>query len=103
LDLFFDDNRKTKSTIISYGHDIEASWLIEEAARVPGDQELLHKVQKICIKIAEASCKGLQSDESPICKFNKTKNHIDKDKRWWVQSEAIVGYLNSHKLSGDKK
>jgi mannobiose 2-epimerase len=64
LNLFFDENWNSKSIIVSYGHDIEASWLIDEAARVLGDKALLVKVQKICISIAEAACEGLQPDGS---------------------------------------
>jgi len=101
LDLFFDENWKTKSTIVSYGHDIEASWLIDEAARVLGDQELLEKVKKICIKIAEASCEGLQTDGSMV--YELDKGHLETDRHWWVQSEAVVGFLNAWELSGDKQ
>jgi mannobiose 2-epimerase len=101
LDLFFDENWKTKSTIISYGHDIEASWLIDEAARVLGDQELLGKVQKICIKIAQASCEGLQPDGSMV--YETDKGHLETDRHWWVQSEAVVGFLNAYELSGEEQ
>lgn len=101
LDLFFDENWNTKSTIISYGHDIEASWLIDEAARVLGDQELLGKVQKICIRIAEASLEGLQTDGSMV--YETDKGHLETDRHWWVQSEAVVGFLNAFELSGDKQ
>ncbi len=101
LDLFFDENWQTKSTIVSYGHDIEASWLIDEAARVLGDQELLKKVQEICIKIAKASCEGLQPDGSMV--YETDKGHLETDRHWWVQSEAVVGFLNVYELSGDHK
>jgi len=101
LDLFFNEHWETKSTVVSYGHDIEASWLIDEAARVLDDQELLQKVQKIGIKIAEASCEGLQSDGSLVYELNKTKNHIDMDRHWWVQAEAVVGFLNAYELTGN--
>jgi mannobiose 2-epimerase len=99
LDLFFDESWNTKSTIISYGHDIEASWLIDEAARVLGDRELLEKVQSICIKIAEASCEGLQPNGSMV--YETDKGHLETDRHWWVQSEAVVGFLNAYELSGD--
>jgi len=99
LDLFFDENWNTKSTIVSYGHDIEASWLIDEAARVLGDPKLLAEVQKICIKIAEASCEGLKTDGSMV--YELDKGHLESDRHWWVQSEAVVGFLNVYELSGN--
>ncbi len=101
LDLFFDENWTSKAEIISYGHDIEASWLIDEAARVLGDKKLLVGVQEICLSIAEAACEGLQSDGSLIYEFNKTKNHLDRDRHWWVQAEAVVGFLNAFQLTGN--
>ena len=65
LNLFFDENWNSKSEIISYGHDIEASWLIDEAARVLGDPVLLADVQKTCIAIANAACEGLAARRKP--------------------------------------
>jgi mannobiose 2-epimerase len=101
LDLFFDENWNTKSTIVSYGHDIEASWLIDEAARVLGDRILLANVQKICIGIAEAACEGLQPDGSMV--YELDKGHLETDRHWWVQSEAVVGFLNAYELTGNSE
>jgi len=100
LNLFFNEHWDSKSTVVSYGHDIEASWLIYEAATVLDDQKLLQDVQRICIKIAEASCEGLQQDGSMIYEFDKTKNHLDQDRHWWVQAESVVGFLNAYELTG---
>lgn len=102
LDLFFDECWNTRSTIVSYGHDIEASWLIEEAARILGDLQLLAKVQKKCISIAEAACEGIQPDGSLIYEWNKNNGYLDKDRHWWVQSEAVVGFLNAYELTEDE-
>lgn len=101
LDLFFDECWISKSTIVSYGHDIEASWLIDEAAQVLGDQELLAQVQQICIKIAEAACDGLQTDGSLVYEFDK--GHLETDRHWWVQSEAVVGFLNAYELTENQE
>jgi mannobiose 2-epimerase len=101
LDLFFDENWNTKSTIVSYGHDIEASWLIDEAARVLGDQDLIAQVQQICIKIADASCDGLQPDGSMV--YETDKGHLETDRHWWVQSEAVVGFLNAWELTENQE
>ena len=97
LDLFFDENWNAKSTIVSYGHDIEASWLIDEAARVLGDEELLAKVQKICIGIALSACEGLQPEGSLV--YELDKGHLDTDRHWWVQAEGVVGFLNAFELT----
>jgi mannobiose 2-epimerase len=101
LDLFFDECWTSKSTIVSYGHDIEASWLIDEAARVLGDQELLSKVQNVCIKIAESACEGLQPDGSLV--YELDKGHLDTDRHWWVQAEAVVGFLNAYELTENQE
>ena len=101
LNLFFDENWNTKSTIVSYGHDIEASWLIDEAARVLGGQELLAEVQKVCIQIAEAACEGLQPDGSLV--YELDKGHLDTDRHWWVNAEGVVGFLNAFELTDDHK
>lgn len=99
LDLFFDEKWNTRSDIVSYGHDIEASWLINEAAHVLADEDLILGVQQICIDIAEAACEGLQPDGSLIYEKDNRTNHLDKDRHWWVQAEAVVGFLNIWKLT----
>ena len=101
LDLFFDENWNTKSTIVSYGHDIEASWLIDEATRVLGGRELLDTVQKKCILIANAACEGLQPDGSMV--YELDKGHLETDRHWWVQSEAVVGFLNAFELTDNEE
>lgn len=102
LSLFFDEDWNSKSEIISYGHDIEASWLIDEAARVLGEPELLGGVQKICLEIAKAAGEGLQPDGSLIYELDGQTGHVDRERHWWVQSEAVVGFLNAYELSKDE-
>ena len=66
LELFFDDDWVSKYRIISYGHDIEASWLIHEAALVLGDKALLEKVEPLVEYIAAAADEGLTSEGGMI-------------------------------------
>lgn len=61
LNLFFEDDWTNKYQIISYGHDIEASWLIHEAVLVLDDKDLVRKVEPAIIKLAEAADEGLTS------------------------------------------
>jgi mannobiose 2-epimerase len=103
LNMFFDEEWNDKTDLISYGHNIESSWLIYEAAVVLGDKNVIEKVKNICIKIAESSKEGLMADGSMIYeKFFRT-GHIDTDRHWWVQAETVVGFLNAFTLSGKEE
>jgi mannobiose 2-epimerase len=103
LKMFFDEEWNDKTDLVSYGHNIESSWLIYEAALVLGDKRIIEKVKNICIRIARASKEGLMADGSMIYeKFFKTE-HIDTDRHWWVQAETVVGFLNAFTLSGKEE
>ncbi|MDP4209288.1 MAG: AGE family epimerase/isomerase [Bacteroidota bacterium] len=99
LNLFFDEKWKCKSSVISYGHDIEASWLLYEAAEVLGDESLKIRTAEVCMKIVNAASEGLQDDGSIIYEKDKINGHVDRDRHWWPQAEAIVGYLNAYQLT----
>jgi cellobiose epimerase len=101
LDLFFDEQWQCKSDIVSYGHDIECSWLLDEAAHVLGDTELIRKVQSTCLKIAGASGEGIMSDGSMIYEKDNTTGHTDTDRHWWVQAENVIGLVNAFQISGN--
>ncbi len=94
---FMDRNWKSTSRIDSYGHDIEASWLLYEATSLLGDTDLLARVRKISIRIADAASEGLQSDGSMIYEKDLATGHMGTERSWWVQSETIVGYLNAYR------
>jgi mannobiose 2-epimerase len=101
LNLFFDEQWTLRSGIISYGHDIEASWLLLEAAEVLEDHALIREVKDLSIKIAIAATGGLNQDGSMSYEFSREDNHMVADRHWWVQAEAIVGFLNAWQLTGE--
>ena len=92
LKLFFNDDWHCGYDIFSYGHDIEASWLIHEAALVLGDEEVLKRMDTLVPHIAKAALEGFNEDGSLI--YEKSGDHIDGDLHWWVQAENIVGCFN---------
>lgn len=101
LVLFFNEDWERKSDIISYGHDIEASWLLAESAEVLGDQTLLRSVRAVAVKIALASMEGLLADGSMIYEFDLPADRRIKERHWWVQAEAMVGFLHAAQLTGE--
>ena len=103
LDLFFEmDWTRGAGHLESYGHDIECSWLMHEAALVLGDQKVLDKVEKVVREVAKASEKGLRPDGSMIHEANLDTGHVDDDLHWWVQAENVVGWYNLYQLFGDE-
>lgn len=94
LGLFFDDDWQCKSHIVSYGHDIEASWLLYEAVKVLEDKRLLDEVESMIMEIADASKEGFLNNGGMIYEFHNDTGAIDADRHWWVQAEAIVGFIN---------
>ena len=102
LGLFFDDAWNLQSNIVSYGHDIEASWLLHETALVLNDREILKRIEPLVVRIAGAAAEGLQPDGSMIYEYDRTKNRYDCDRHWWVQAETVVGYFNLYDHFGEK-
>ena len=102
LDLFFDmDWTREAGALESYGHDIECSWLLHEAALVLGDEAVLRKVEPIVQMVAKASEKGLNEDGSMIHEANLDTGFVDTDRHWWVQAENVVGWINIYQYFGD--
>ena len=102
LDLFFENDwTRGAGWLESYGHDIECSWLMHEAALVLGDAEVLKKVEPIVVLVAKASEKGLNADGSMTHEANLDTGHVDDDRHWWVQAEAVVGFYNIYQYFGD--
>jgi mannobiose 2-epimerase len=92
LGLFFDDDWHRQDNEISYGHDIEASWLLLETAQVVGDSELLNKALAHTRRIAEAALEGRCTDGSLVYERHANGSY-DNDKHWWVQAECVIGQI----------
>lgn len=102
LNLFFEEDWSNKYHIISYGHDIEASWLIHEAALALGDQGLLAEIELVIVKIAQAADEGLNRDGSMIYENFVDKQKVDRELHWWVQAENVVGHINLYQYFHDE-
>lgn len=99
--LFFDDEWNSQSADVSYGHDIEGSWLLWEAAEVLGDPELLDKLRAAAIQMAVATLTEGTDTDGAIYNELHADGRLDDSKDWWPQAEAMVGYLNAYQISGE--
>ena len=99
LVLFLDENWNPRSDTVSFGHDIEASWLLLEAGEVVGSH--VETLRKVALEMSDAACEGLASDGSLYYEYEPSQKHWRREKHWWVQAEAMVGLVNAWQLSGD--
>jgi mannobiose 2-epimerase len=99
LNLFFDELWNNKSTIVSFGHEIEAAWVLQEAAALTGEEELIEKFQQVSLNLAAAGAVGL--DEDGGLWYEKDGDHLVREKHWWSQAEAMVGFFNAWQLRND--
>lgn len=99
-ELFFTEDWKSLVTKVSYGHDIEASWLFWEAAVAVNDPALLERTKQVALDLAdEVLARGVDADGACVYEgdYDKVTN---SDKHWWPQAEAVVGFLNAWQIGG---
>lgn len=102
-DLFFDEHWKLQSAKTSYGHDIEGSWLLCEAAYALGDPALIKIIEALAIKTVDKTiAEGLDQDGGLMNEIEPGK-FLDGDKHWWPQVEAMVGLVNAWQITRDEK
>lgn len=96
-EVFFDRTWHSLIDLYSYGHDIEAAWLIDRGLEVLGDESYTAKLSPITKTITENIYKRAYIDHSLV---NEAENGIvDTTRIWWVQAEAVVGFLNGYQKS----
>lgn len=101
-EVFFDSQYISLVDLQSYGHDIEASWLLDEGAETLSDKDYEKKIFPLSASLAEQVYR-LGFDGASLaneCEQGKT----DQRRIWWVQAEAVTGFLNAAgKATGEEK
>ena len=96
--LFFEMDWQCKSNTVSFGHDIEGAWLMHEAAQETGDRQLIRDVQQSSIRLVDSTLQeGTDADGSIF--YEKEGAHLDTDKHWWPQAEAMVGLMDAWEIT----
>lgn len=101
LHLFMNEEWKVSSSSYSFGHDIEAAWLLLECAESIADAEEIALFKKHAVSLSIAASEGLDQDGGLFHEINFKDQIFLKEKHWWPQAEALVGFFNTWKITGD--
>ncbi|MCU0414923.1 MAG: AGE family epimerase/isomerase, partial [Ignavibacteriaceae bacterium] len=103
--IFFDNEfneSEASKGICSFGHDIEGSWLLWEAAEVLGDQRIIDKMKPMAIKMVnETDRVAVDKDGGLFLESYRFGSHVRTNKHWWLQAETLVGFMNAFQLTGN--
>ena len=99
--LFFEKNWTPTSSVVSFGHDIEASWLLQEAAAIIADDMYLQKFTKLATDMAGVVANHVSSEGAVYNEYHPSNNTLDFGKDWWPQAEAMVGFINAYQNTGN--
>ncbi|GHU95955.1 cellobiose 2-epimerase [Clostridia bacterium] len=100
-EVFFDEDYNSLIDLQSYGHDIEASWLIDWGTSLLGDKALTAEIGEITKKLA-ANVYNLAYHDSSLWN-ERDRGEENKSRIWWVQAEAVLGFFNQYQKTGDWK
>lgn len=99
LSLFFSLDWQPQSSVISYGHDIEAAWLLQECAESLADEDEIAVYKSIAIELCDATIDGVDEDGGMFYEYDA--GYLVREKHWWPQAEAMVGFFNAYQLTND--
>jgi mannobiose 2-epimerase len=98
---FFDERWNVRSETYTYGHDIEAAWLLSEAVEVLGDERLEAVVHRWAVEIARTTLEEALDGDGGLPYEGCDGGVIDPNREWWCQAEAVVGFWHAYRLTGD--
>ncbi len=98
LEVFFDSHLNSLLDLHSYGHDIEASWLIDRAVSVIKDPELSVLAAPVTKTLYDHVMRRAYTTRGV---YFECQNGLDNTQRdWWVQAEAVIGVANDFQKNG---
>jgi len=103
LILFFNDEWKPRSPLVSFGHDIEAAWLLAQCAERISDEAFIKMYRIISVPVTRAALLGLDYNDGGLWyEYDAASGHWIREKHWWPQAEAMVGFFFAWEVSGEE-
>ena len=107
LGIFFDEqfneSDNTRGTC-SFGHDIEASWLLCESADILDDTGIKERMKSLALTMVNAVERvGVDKDGGLFLESTRFGSHLRTNKHWWLQAENLVGFMNAFEMTGNRR
>lgn len=98
---YFDNEWRSLSDTRTYGHDIEAAWLLGEAAEQVDDAHLRSRVESWSVDLARSVLATGVDADGGLAYEGRESTVINADHDWWCQAEAVVGFRYVYELTGE--
>ena len=99
MEVFFDADFHPLLDMQSYGHDIEGSWLLWDAAETFLSREEREPWRKMCMGLLESSTERAFTDRG--LKYEIVNGGENGIRAWWPQAEAMLGFEYGWRMTGD--
>ena len=100
-EVFFDHEYQSLIDLHSFGHDIETSWLAEKTLEALADPDLTARIRPLLLEMADHTYHAAFTDHGFA---NECEKGVVNQKRiWWVQAEALLGFLNAYEKTGEER
>ncbi|WP_062378658.1 AGE family epimerase/isomerase [Demequina pelophila] len=106
--VYFDRRWRPLSDAVTYGHDLEASWLVQEAWREIAaagiaDAGLERRARRVALDLAEAVRERALEADGAVPYLGDHTGAVDRERHWWTQAEGVVGWLAAYELGGRRE
>lgn len=100
--LFLTREWKNLEHIDSYGHDVELSWLLLEAAELLEEETLIIQTKEMALKLVDTQMQEGQNPDGSLL-YERKDGKIEGPLSWWPQAETVIAFFNAWQISGDEK
>ncbi len=98
--MFFDRDFHSLLNMQSYGHDIEASWLLWDSVTALLPETEWQPYREMCLDLARSVRQRAFTDHG--LKNEWVDGETSELRIWWVQAETMLGFANAASLTGEK-
>lgn len=99
LEVFFDRDFHPLLDMQSYGHDIESSWLIWDAAETFLSEEEREPWKAMCLDLLCSATDRAFTDHG--LHYEIVAGEVNKTRAWWPQAEAMLGFEFGWRMTRD--